>query len=227
MIFTAKKIHPHTANINLLLNGDRLEVVNYYKYLGVILDNNLTFERHIKSIHKTVSFRTYQLSCLKIFLTIKMALNIYKTTILPHFDYADIIYMNALIGHIAPLQIDQNRCLKICLRQNRLAHTDFIQNEAKLPLLSSRRYMHLLNYMYMGSRDPFYVDEKNILTRAHTGPLVKVTRSNGVPYERSVEYQGAVCWNALPPPRRNAINITTFKAQSRLALEAMVPMVVV
>ena len=227
MIFTAKKTHPRSADLNLILNGDRLEVVNFYKYLGVILDNNLTFERHINSIHKTVCFRTYQLSCLKIFLTIKMALNIYKTTILPHFDYADIVYMNAQLGHIAPLQVDQNRCLKICLRQNRLAHTDFIHNEAKLPLLSSRRYIHLLNYMYLRSRDPSYMDARDILTRAHTGPLIKVTRSNGAPYERSVEYHGAVCWNALPPPRRNALTITIFKAQSKMALEAMIPMVVV
>ena len=154
-----------------------------------------------------------------------MALQIYKTTILPYFDYADIVYMNANLGLISKLQIDQNRCLKICLRFNRLTNTEFVHHKAKLPLLESHRYIHLLNYMYKRSRDTKYVDHRAIITRAHTGPLVTVSRSNCASFDKSVGYHGALCWNSLPSVRRNAETYDIFKSQSKLALAALVPQI--
>ena len=226
MVFTAAKYHPNSIDVNLKMDNQTLQVVTDYKYLGVILDNNLTFEKHINSVHKVVCFKTYQLSCLRVFLTVKMALQIFNTTILPYFDYADIIYMNAQLGHINKLQIDQNRCLKICLRLNRLTHTDFVHCEAKTPMLSDRRSAHLLNYMYIRSRDPDYIDMRQIGTRAHTGPMVNVLRSNCAAFDRSVGYQGAVCWNLLPPTRRKSETLSIFKYNTKKALKAKIPLVV-
>ena len=168
--------------------------------------------------------KTYQLACLRDFLTEKMALNIYVTTILPYFDYADILYMNANLGYISKLQVDQNRCLKICLRLDRMTNTELVHHKAQLPMLTSRRYIHLINFMYKRSRDNNYVDNRLIGTRAHNGPLVRVTRSHCASFERSIGYQGALCWNSLPPNRRNAEDIFIFKSQSKIALRALIPL---
>ena len=155
-----------------------------------------------------------------------MALQIYKTTILPYFDYADIVFMNANLGYINKLQTDQNRCLKICLKLDRLTHTDYVHYKADIPMLADRRHAHLLNYMYVRSRNLSYMDERAIHTRAHMGPMVKVLRSNCTAYDRSVEYHGAVSWNSLPPARRIVDTLSIFKYQTKIALKAKVPLVV-
>ena len=223
MIFTASRIHPNTNDINLLMDDVKLHVVDTYKYLGVILDTNLTFERHINSVHQVVCYKTYQLACLRIFLTVKIALLVYRTTILPYFDYADIVFMNAQQNHIKKLQTDQNRCLKICLKVDHRTNTMLIHQETCMPMLSDRRHTHLLNYMYTRSRDVDYVDHRSLITRAHTGPTVKITRSNCASYDRSVEYFGAISWNALPPNRRNLETLSLFKADSKIKLRDLIP----
>ena len=78
MVFTPSNRHPNTINVNLSIDNQLLQVVPTYKYLGVILDQYLSFEQHIKSIHEMVIFKTYQLARLRHFLTSKMALNNYK-----------------------------------------------------------------------------------------------------------------------------------------------------
>ena len=44
-----------TIDINITCGSGFLEIVSYYKYLGVILDENLTWEHHILHITKKVS----------------------------------------------------------------------------------------------------------------------------------------------------------------------------
>ena len=43
-----------TIDINITCGSRFLEIVSYYKYLGVILDENLTWEHHILHITKKI-----------------------------------------------------------------------------------------------------------------------------------------------------------------------------
>ena len=38
---------------NVFLNGAEIELVSHFKCLGVILDSNLTFKKHIKKVSNT------------------------------------------------------------------------------------------------------------------------------------------------------------------------------
>ena len=55
-------------NIALTLNDEVLDRIRSYKYLGVILDENLTYKDHINHIattvnNKTCTFRSLATSC--------------------------------------------------------------------------------------------------------------------------------------------------------------------
>ena len=65
--------------------------------------------------------------------------------------------------------------------------------------------------MYSRTKNLSYVDNRALVTRAHQGPLLKILRANGAPYRCSVEYHGAVSWNALPLGRRNARDKRNFQ----------------
>lgn len=41
---------------NVHVNGERLDVVEQFKYLGVVFDSNLTFRQHIKKITSVIKF---------------------------------------------------------------------------------------------------------------------------------------------------------------------------
>ena len=159
------------------------------------------------------------------FITQRMALNIYSSTVLPYFDYADIIYMNANVTDLQRLQYNQNRALKIALGLPWLTNTHFVHAKAKMPKLVDRRNVHLENYMYSRAQNESYLDKRLLPTRVYQGPVLKVLRANGAPYAKSVEYHGAVCWNSLPPGRRNVESKLLFKNQSKQILKNLTPLI--
>ena len=76
----------------------------------------LTFANHINSVLTTVAHKAYILGKMRKYLTIDVSLLIYKTVIMPYFDYADVVYSNAFKKDLDKLQRVPNRCLKTCLR---------------------------------------------------------------------------------------------------------------
>ena len=54
-----------------------------------------------------------------------MALQIYKSMILPFLDYADVIFDKAYSKDLDKLQRLQNRCLKICSGRARVFSTKY------------------------------------------------------------------------------------------------------
>ena len=93
-----------------------VEVVNHYRYLGVILDSNMTFHQHIGNVFKLVAHKLFLLQKCRGFLTQEIALRIYKTKVLPYFDYCDVIYSGVANTLLTKLQRLQNRGLRICLK---------------------------------------------------------------------------------------------------------------
>lgn len=63
-----------------------LELVSEYKYLGILLDERLTFHNHLDTIKKRISQRLYLLKKIRWIIDYKDALLLFKSSILPYFD---------------------------------------------------------------------------------------------------------------------------------------------
>ena len=82
------------------------------------------------------------------YLNIKSALAIYKSMILPYFDYGDIIFMSANIQEIKKLDKLHIRGLRICFKTQGRNDDIELFNLANISNLSNRRKNHLRNYMF-------------------------------------------------------------------------------
>ena len=78
-------------DIQLSLNTNILEIVYSYKYLGLILDEHLTYNKHIKEMNQLVSHKLYLLSKVRNYLTPAASINIFKTMVLSVIEYCDIV----------------------------------------------------------------------------------------------------------------------------------------
>ena len=72
-----------------------IDFVHRYKYLGVILDPHLTFNKHLNNIIKITEHKINLLATVRQYLTESTSINIYKTMILPYFDHVDIFFINS------------------------------------------------------------------------------------------------------------------------------------
>ena len=82
-----KTVHPP-----LLFNNASVTRTSSQKHLGIILDNQLKFDNHIKMVFRKISKIIVLLRKLHNFLPRNALITIYKAFIRPHLDYGDILY---------------------------------------------------------------------------------------------------------------------------------------
>ena len=133
MAFGSRHKVKRAKSAKIKLNGEVLKQVPSYKYLGIILDSTLNYNLHVNQVLRTVLHKLMLLSKMKKYLRDDAAICIYKTMMLPYFDYADIIFNSAHNKDIDKLQKLQNKCLRICLGKERRFSTDRAHKQANVP----------------------------------------------------------------------------------------------
>ena len=209
--FGTKQRIKKCRNIKVALLNTFIQQVPSYKYLGVSLDSNLTFNLQIQMTYKKVSHKLYVLSKIRQFLNTKSAILIYKSMILPYFDYGDIIYMFSSKNELDKLERLQERCINICTRTYGRDNIDNIRIIHKLPTLERRRNCHINNFMYKRNVNIEKNDDNSIQTRSKSSKKFIIKKPNLEAYKRSVVYSGASRWNSLKPETKNVDIYEAFK----------------
>ena len=183
--------------MNVSLLDVNIQQVPSYKYLGIILDNSLNYNLQIQQTINKVSHKLFIISKVKQFLTISSAILIYKTMILPYFDYGDIVYMFSSKNGLDKLERLQERCINICTRTYGRDNINNLRATHKLPKLEKRRICHINNFMYKRNTNINDTDLERTQTRSQSTKKFIVNKPNIESYKRSIVYSGAVTWNAL------------------------------
>ena len=189
----------HTVKI-----GDiRIERVHSYKYLGITLDMNLNFKKHLGNCIKSASYKALLLSKVRRYITFEAAIRIYKTMILPLIDYGDILYDGSNRVLLKKIQTLQNRCLRTCVFKNYHIPVKDLHEICTVSTLNMRRIMHLKLFMFKQRENMNFVNNRKVNTRAHDAILFVTKRPNSEKYKLNVYYKGALLWNEMTVPERS------------------------
>ena len=107
-------------------------------WISTITDDRAT---HIDHIIKKAKQKIGCLWCVRIFLPQSSALLLYKSLVLPHFDYGDIIYCHTTQENLLCLQVMQNNACRMILRTNKYSTLE-------LNTLLERRLFHVSLTMF-------------------------------------------------------------------------------
>ena len=124
-------------------------------------------------MYKLASHKIYLLAKMRNFLSNKAALTVYKSKVLPFFDYGDVLINNINSTLLTKLQRLQNNALRICLRSDRHTTTDDLHTQASTPRLKDRRLVHIRNLAHKRSLKQGYLDLRNLRTRNFDAPVMK------------------------------------------------------
>ena len=215
MAFGSKNKIKKAKNINILINKEIIGNVPTYKYLGVNLDQSLNFKYHTENLLNLLNHKIYMFSKIRRYLNDQSAIRVYKSMILPYFDYGDISYMSSKIREIKKLDRFHIRGLRICFRIQGKIEDKELFKMGKVSNLNNRRLVHLRNYMFKNKSECIEENEYRINTRENSGPKFKVNKPNCETFKRNVFYAGAVDWNSLEADKRNIKNYHEFKRMQR------------
>ena len=97
MLFTTR---PRPENISIIVKGQLIDEIKEIKFLGVILDNDLKWNSHIKYISKKISKSVSILKMLKSTFPSDVLKNIYFSLIYPYYTYCNLVWGSAVSTHI-------------------------------------------------------------------------------------------------------------------------------
>ena len=197
------KLFDHDKNSLILL-----ERKDYVKYLGVLIDSNLTWKQHILSISSKISKSLGIISRLRHFVPTDTLLSIYRSLIQPYITYGIAVWGQAAQTNLDKLIILQKRAL-------RLIHFAPYRSHA-IPLFIHYNILPL-NFQYCKSVCTIMHDVSNNSLPANISNLflypaqvhsyntrfseignfnIKYSRTNHLKHSFSIF--GARIWNSIP-----------------------------
>ena len=91
VVFSTRPKLNNFDDLSLYIDGVAIERFSCMKYLGLSLDEVLSFNEHVDNLHSKISGCIGLLYRTRKFLDRKTSLTLFKSLILPHFDYGDTV----------------------------------------------------------------------------------------------------------------------------------------
>ena len=211
---------------DIFVDTTALEQVSNIKFLGVNVDNKLTWKHHISTITKTISRNIGVINKLKFCLPSSNLLMLYSTLVLPYINYGILVWGNTHQYLLEKILLLQKKCLRIIFNLNPLAHTDELFFENKILKVNEIYSFQLGQFMFKfnNKKAPQIFD--NIFHRNDTVHNYPTRRSNEfhLPLLRTIlaqntfVYTGPKFWNGLDHTTTDSNTICSFKYKLKKSL---------
>ena len=151
MVFTKKMVARNVITIKI--NGQAISEVNKTKFLGVIIDNKINWEDHIKYIAGKVSRGVGMMIKARQYLRKEALLTLYYAFIYPYFTYCNLIWGSTYVSNLSKLIRLQNAVLRIMCNAKKFDSVTYLYNELGIFRLTDinkyiiGRYMLLTNHL--------------------------------------------------------------------------------
>ena len=124
------------------------------KYLGILIDNNLSWRHHIDHVALKISKIVELIAKLRYFVPLNTLLSIYQSLVAPYLTYGLIAWGHACKSYLNKLLILQKRALRIMYFANRNDHAIPLFINANVMPVNVLYYKSISNLMYDVSKNP-------------------------------------------------------------------------
>ena len=196
-----------TFNFHLTLNGKQLQQDSCIKYLGILIDANLSWKPQIACIVKKIKRSVGILSKHRHYVNIDILTNLYYSLIHPFLTYGIIIWGNTYSTTLQPLYILQKKAVRIMTFSSFDEHSTPLFGLLAIMKLSDLVTFHIALFMHKFHNKllPSYFDSFfNPVLRIHNyNTRSAANQSYYLPRARTnygifnIRFQGPKVWNSL------------------------------
>lgn len=207
--------------MNISINGSRLKIEHEIKYLGVIFDDKLKFEKNTSHLCKKLGQKLSVISRLRKELNCQQKLNLYKSIVQPHFNYCASVLFLSKESDINRLQKIQNKFMRQILKTNKFESQNTLLS--KLQLLSVKQAIYFRTFIFIykiiNGKTAQYLTNRirnNYDSNTHSMTLrnaneISLTNSHKLCSQNSLFYRGVQLFNALPIVIKEEKSSTRFQ----------------
>ena len=221
MVVRSRRNVPNCA-IDIYVDNCQIKQVDVMNYLGLEIDEALTWNAYITKLCKKLSFKISKLARLRKVLDQSTLKKIYSSTIQPCIDYAISVWGNTTNQNLNKVQRLQNHCARIIENNFDYVNVRGLQLVSNLGWMNVReRFMYfqvLLIYKCIYGLAPTYLTNNVIFdfevskrtTRTHEMNLY-LSMPDSEFHKNMLFYSGAWEWNKLPNYLKDCCDINRFK----------------
>ena len=129
MIMTSPRNKILTNHYTLCIDGHVIEGVSEYKFLGVVIDDRMTWKKHINYICNKIAKGIGILVRARQLLYGESLGTIYNALIKPHFMYCITAWGNTYKTNLTRLHLMQKKIIRVLTRSEFYAHTEPLFNK--------------------------------------------------------------------------------------------------
>ena len=141
-IYTAKL--RNSPELNLYINHVRLENVDEYLYLGVMLDSGLRMNAHVQMVYDKCVQKLGLIAKTRHLFDSATSRLLYITTLLPVIEYCSSVYMVANQTELEKLQKLQNVALRMITQMDLMCPVYELHQRVRIDTLATRREKGML-----------------------------------------------------------------------------------
>ena len=220
------------TNLVIKIDGLKIEEVTKTKFLGVILNNTLTWNDHIEMVKCKLSKNIGVIARIRYCVPKAVLLSLYHSLVAPYLQYCNLVWAVHRSASLSALFLCQKRAIRVVTNSQRLSHTaPLLQFLGVLPL-SAINDLQVGCFMYCAVHNllpnyfkTLFVMNANVhthFTRTSQRLHKKYHRLNVTKY--SVRVYGAVLWNSLCIDHQNLPTLLSFKRKlMQILLAKLVP----
>lgn len=212
---TNKRNKNPPCSMPLKINDNMIDFVSVYKYLGLVLNPQLNLTEHIKLLIGSIAGKLNTFSYIRKYVDVRTALLIYKTTILPIFEYGNITHCLVPTRLRIKMQRFQTRALRaVFYLDNNLSPAE-LHFKANLLELEYRSNIQLLCLIHKRSfqNEKFPLVETDVVTRATGRIRFQMPKPNSERFKKFPMYYGVSLWNKIPPDIQKTDAYPVFKSK--------------
>ena len=202
------KLNDSLPKLNIAYDGVLVPSNNSSKYLGIKIDSKLNFQPHLKMIENKLARSVGILSKVRFLFPTSTLLLLYFALIHPHLLFGIVLWGSTCSSYQSKLQILQNKAIRIISNCNRrISITTFYHKLGilKIPELYKFEIAKLMHQHSWQNLPPtisnLFKPLSNIhnrITRSVSLNHIDVEKFSTLRCQRSIKYQGAKIWNAIP-----------------------------
>ena len=209
-----------TPTLDINLHGHVIEQVRKFKFLGVVVNDTLTWDDHINHIVSKTSRNISLLGRITWFLPSSLLVLYLKSYVLPLLDYCDTVWNGCTQKNSDRLQLLFNYGCRIALRKKHSHSASAMHKEIGLTTLQKRRMLHMSQMTYKCQAflvPPYLSSLFNAPTHYHNTPsrhLLNLPITKSSFGQRSFSFSGTSIWCCLPRLVRESKGLEEFTSRA-------------
>ena len=201
------------------MNGNSVKRVDSVTYLGLIIDEHLSWDKHVQSLCSKLTRNFHLFYNLRNLLPNHLKRQLYYALVYSRVQYGIEVYGSCSKNRIKRIQTMQNKLLKVLFKRPLRTSTNELHSDYKLLKVKDIFKMNILKFVFNAVKKRSIKQFHNFYqSRRYTHNhdtrqkhLLSVKRPKTAHGDNMIVQTGAILWNSLDPTIHMTKSINIFK----------------